>query len=123
MTHEFYQHIKSHAEKNPEHPAIIDGETTVTYGQLLEKIKQFAGGLDNLKLNPESKLGLLCANQKEYLVACLGAFLKGLTVVPFNFMLKPEDLVFITKDAEIDSIVVDSMFIKQETKQFTQHSY
>ena len=118
MAHEFYQHIKSHAEKNPEHPAIIDGETTVTYGQLLEKIKQFAGGLDNLKLNPESKLGLLCANQKEYLVACLGAFLKGLTVVPFNFMLKPEDLVFITKDAEIDSIVVDSMFIKPETKQF-----
>ena len=89
MSLEFYNFIKKHSENSPNHPAIIDGETTITYGQLLEQAECFAGGLTNLKLNAQSKLGLLCLNQKEYLVALMGAFLKGLTVVPYNFLLTP----------------------------------
>ncbi|HAK37266.1 MAG TPA: acyl-CoA synthetase, partial [Nitrospina sp.] len=87
MALEFYNLIKTHAENTPDHPAIIDGEVTLTYGQLLEQAQRFAGGLSDLKLNPQSKLGLLCLNQKEYLVALMGAFLKGLPVVPYNFLL------------------------------------
>ena len=111
---------RDHAEKIPHQPAIIDGESTITYEQLLEQVERFAGGLINLQLNSQSKLGLLCLNQKEYLVALMGAFLKGVTVIPYNFLLQPEDLIYITKDAGIDSIVVDSVFIKPETIPFLQ---
>ena len=120
MALEFYNLIKNHAEKNPDHPAIIDGEVTITYKQLHEQTESFAGGLTNLQLNPKSKLGLLCLNQKEYLVALMGAFLKGITVIPYNFLLKPEDLIYITQDAGIDSIVIDSVFIKPETIPFLE---
>ena len=120
MALEFYNLIRDHAEKNPHQPAIIDGESTITYEQLLEQVERFAGGLINLQLNSQSKLGLLCLNQKEYLVALMGAFLKGITVIPYNFLLQPEDLIYITKDAGIDSIVVDSVFIKPETIPFLQ---
>lgn len=104
MALEFYTLIKNHAEKKPQHPAIIDGEATITYEQLLEQTEGFASGLSDLQLNSKSKLGLLCLNQKEYLVALMGAFLKGITVIPYNFLLKPEDLIYITQDASIDSI-------------------
>ena len=77
MALEFYNHIKKHAEKSPDNPAIVDGEATVTYGQLFEQIERFAGALSGFELKPQSKLGLLCLNQKEYLVALMGAFLKG----------------------------------------------
>ena len=120
MALEFYNLIKTHAENTPDHPAIIDGEVTLTYGQLLEQAERFAGGLSDLKLNPQSKLGLLCLNQKEYLVALMGVFLKGLPVVPYNFLLTPEDMVYITRDAGIDTVVVDSAFIKPETILFIQ---
>jgi len=120
MALEFYNLIRDHAEKTPHQPAIIDGESTITYEQLLEQVERFAGGLINLQLNSQSKLGLLCLNQKEYLVALMGAFLKGITVIPYNFLLQPEDLIYITKDAGIDSIVVDSVFIKPETIPFLQ---
>jgi len=120
MALEFYNLIWDHAEKTPHQPAIIDGESTITYEQLLEQVERFAGGLINLQLNSQSKLGLLCLNQKEYLVALMGAFLKGITVIPYNFLLQPEDLIYITKDAGIDSIVVDSVFIKPETIPFLQ---
>ena len=120
MALEFYNLIRDHAEKTPDQPAIIDGESTITYEQLLKQVEGFSGGLSHLQLTPQSKLGLLCLNQKEYLVALMGAFLKGITVIPYNFLLQPEDLIYITKDAGIDSIVVDSAFIKPETIPFLQ---
>tara|TARA_B100000959_G_scaffold93270_2_gene99086 strand:- start:3 stop:1529 length:1527 start_codon:yes stop_codon:yes gene_type:complete len=120
MALEFYNLIKTHAERAPDHPAIIDGEVTLSYGQLLEQAERFAGGLNDLELNPQSKLGLLCLNQKEYLVALMGALLKGLPVIPYNFLLTPEDMVYITRDAGIDTVIADSVFIKPETIPFIQ---
>jgi non-ribosomal peptide synthetase component E (peptide arylation enzyme) len=63
MALDFYNLIKTHAERAPDHPAIIDDEVTLSYGQLLEQAERFAGGLNDLELNPQSKLGLLCLNQ------------------------------------------------------------
>jgi len=120
MAHEFYDHIKSHAEKTPDHPAIIDGDDTLTYKELLDEIEKFSGALTSLHLNPNSKLGIFCLNQKEYIIAFLGSLLKGLPIVPFNFLLGPEDLVFIAKNAGVDTLVVDAMFIKKETLPFFQ---
>lgn len=118
MACEFYQFIKTHAQKQPDHPAIIDGETTITYAELVEQVERFAGGLDSLSLTPDSKLGLLCLNQKEYLIAFLGSLLKGVPVVPYNFMLTPEDLVYITQNAGVDHLVINPAFIKPETVPF-----
>jgi long-chain acyl-CoA synthetase len=120
MAHEFYNHIKSHAEKTPDHLAIIDGDDTLTYKELLDKIEKFSSALTGLNLNPDSKLGIFCLNQKEYLIAFLGSLLKGLPVVPFNFLLGPDDLVFIAKNAGIDTLVVDALFVKKETLPFFQ---
>jgi long-chain acyl-CoA synthetase len=114
----FYQYLKSHAEKNPSHPAIIEGETSLTYGEFVAQIERFASALSKLELNANSKIGLLCLNQKEYLIAFFAALLKGVPVIPFNFMLKPEDLVYITQDAGIDTLIVDSAFVKPEVAPF-----
>ena len=118
MALEFYKILQSHAQSQPDHPALIDGADTVTYSQLLDRVERFAGALDSLNLGADSKLGLLCLNQKEYLIAFLGALLKGLPVVPYNFMLTPEDQVYITQDAGVDLILINPAFIKPETSRF-----
>ncbi|MBI4384090.1 MAG: AMP-binding protein [Nitrospinae bacterium] len=115
MTHRFYDFIRKHAEERPDTPAIIDGAAQISYSQALEKIEKFSGALGSLDLGQDSKLGILCPNGKEYLLAFLGALLKGLPIVPLNFLLTPEDLAFIARDAGIDVLVVDSMFVKPET--------
>nr|NIQ03855.1 acyl--CoA ligase [Nitrospinaceae bacterium]NIR57725.1 acyl--CoA ligase [Nitrospinaceae bacterium]NIS88185.1 acyl--CoA ligase [Nitrospinaceae bacterium]NIT85067.1 acyl--CoA ligase [Nitrospinaceae bacterium]NIU45445.1 acyl--CoA ligase [Nitrospinaceae bacterium] len=112
MAQEFFKYIQTHAQKTPHHPAVIDGETTLTYQDLLEQIEKFAGALESLDRAPHSKLGILCLNQKEYLIAYLGALHKGLPVVPFNFLLASEDLAYIAKDAGVDCMVVESSFLK-----------
>jgi long-chain acyl-CoA synthetase len=114
----FYQYLKAHAKKNPSHPAIIDGDTCLSYADLVSQIERFASAMSKLKLNSQSKIGLLCLNQKEYLIAFFAALLKGVPVIPFNFLLKPEDLAYITQDAGIDTLLVDSVFVKPETVPF-----
>jgi long-chain acyl-CoA synthetase len=114
----FYQYLKEHAEKNPSHPAIIEGDACLSYGDFVAQIERFASALSKLQLNPKSKIGLLCLNQTEYLIAFFAALLKGVPVIPFNFLLKPEDLVYITRDAGIDTLVVDSAFVKPEVAPF-----
>ena len=114
----FYQYLKEHAYKDPSHPAIIEGDTCLSYGDFVSQIECFASALSKFKLNANSKIGLLCLNQKEYLVAYFAALLKGVPVIPFNFMLKPEDLVYITQDAGIDTLIIDSAFVKPEITPF-----
>jgi long-chain acyl-CoA synthetase len=118
MALEFYQLIQTHAQSRPDHPAIIDGDQTVTYAQLLEDIERFAAGLDALDLKPDSKLGLFCLNQKESLVGLLGALLKGVPVIPYNVLLTPDDLAYITHDAGIDCLLINPLFVKAETVPF-----
>jgi long-chain acyl-CoA synthetase len=114
----FYKYLKSHAERQPGSSAIIENDCIVTYGELCEQVESFAAALSELPLKANSKIGLLCLNQKEYLVAYFGSLLKGLPVIPYNFLLKPEDLAFITQDAGIDTLVVDSAFVKPEVSPF-----
>ncbi len=114
----FYKYLKAHAEKDPSHSAIIEGDSTLSYGEFVSEIERFASALSKLELGANSKIGLLCLNQKEYLIAFFAALLKGVPVIPFNFMLKPEDLVYITQDAGIDTLVVDSAFVKPEVAPF-----
>ncbi|MFQ5717040.1 MAG: class I adenylate-forming enzyme family protein [Nitrospinales bacterium] len=115
MAREFYEVIKAHAGNAPDQPAVIDGESVLSYSRLLEQVEKFSGALGGLTLSPQSKLGILCSNQKEYVVAFLGALLKGLPAVPLNPLLTPEDLAFIVRDAEIENLVVDGIFVKPET--------
>lgn len=118
MALEFYEIIKQHAEHQPDHPAVIEAQGTVTYRQLLEQVEGFAGGLDALGLTPDSKLGVMGLNQRETLVATLAGFLKGIPVVPYNYLLTPGDLVYITGDAGVDLIVLNPAFLKDETRPF-----
>jgi len=114
----FYKYLKSHAEKQPDSSAIIEGDSTVTYSEFCKQVESFAAALSELPLNSNSKVGLLCLNQKEHLVSMFGCLLKGVPFIPFNFLLKPDDLIFIAQDAGIDTLVVDSAFVKPEVLPF-----
>lgn len=118
MALEFYKELEAHAKNQPDHPAIIEAQGTITYRQLLDRVEGFAAGLDSLNPGPDSKLALMGLNQSETLVAMLGAFLKGVPVVPYNYLLTADDLVYITQDAGVDLLMLNPAFLKDETRPF-----
>jgi long-chain acyl-CoA synthetase len=118
MALEFHNALKAHAKNFPDKAAIIDGETTISYGELLEKAEKFAGGLDSLNPGPKSKMAILSVNQNEFLIALLGCFIKGIPVVPINFLFGPDHLVHIVQEAEIDILMVDKFFVVPGSEKF-----
>ena len=118
MALEFYNLILDNANTNPDHHAIIDGDSTLTYKDLLTQIDNFSRALGTLDLNENSKIGILCLNQKEHLIALLASFCKGLPIIPLNALFNSETLAFIVKDASIDHLLINPLFIKEETAVF-----
>ena len=68
MALEFYNALKAHAENFSDKTAIIDGETILSYGELLQNTEKFAGALDTLNPGPKSKLAILSVNQNEFII-------------------------------------------------------
>ncbi len=118
MPTDFYNIILNHAKQSPQHPAIIDNNQSLTYAELLDQVEKFADGLISLNLSPKSKLGIFCLNQKEYLIALLAALYKGIPIIPYNVLLDNENLQHITQNAEVDCLLINSLFIKPETIPF-----
>ena len=45
----FFQYLQAHAEKNPSHPAIIDGDSCLSYGDFVSQIERFTSAMSKLK--------------------------------------------------------------------------
>ena len=63
MSKLFYDMIKKHTDKTPNKIAVIDGDSALSYSQLLEQVEKFSGAIGKLSLSSESKIGILCLNQ------------------------------------------------------------
>ncbi|QPJ65361.1 MAG: AMP-binding protein [Candidatus Nitrohelix vancouverensis] len=118
MSQFLYQHINAVATEDPDRIALIDGDRSITYQEFRQDILNFCQALKKLNLNAESKLGILCVNQSEFLVGHIAALTLGLPLVPLNAMMTPETLFYIAKDSGINILLVDGVFIRAETKPF-----
>ncbi len=82
MSQFLYRHICAVATEDPERVALIDGGRIITYEEFRKEILNFCHALQKLNLNADSKLGILCVNQSEFLVGHIAALTLGLPLVP-----------------------------------------
>jgi len=70
----------------PDKPALIDGPTgrTITYGELLDRIKRVAASLEKRGFGKGDVLGILSTNCPEYAIAFHAAAWLGGIVTPIN---------------------------------------
>jgi long-chain acyl-CoA synthetase len=57
-------------------------------------------------------VGLLIPTSAAFPVAALGAWMDGRTIVPLNYLLKPDDLQYVIDDCETDTIVASGELLK-----------
>lgn len=87
--------------------ALIDGEATLSYRQMDAAANRFAHHLLGLGLKAPARVGMLCANSIDMLVANFGIFKAGLTWVPINHTLAADPIGYIFDHAEIKTVVLD----------------
>ncbi|MGJ7611877.1 MULTISPECIES: class I adenylate-forming enzyme family protein [unclassified Variovorax] len=88
--------------------ALIEGEHRMTYGELDAASNRFAYHLLGLGLQGGDRVGMLCNNSIEMVVALLGIQKAGLVWVPINTALAVDAVGYILAHAEVRHLVIDT---------------
>jgi acyl-CoA synthetase (AMP-forming)/AMP-acid ligase II len=68
--------------------AVVDGETRLTYGELVEAARTFGAALVESGVRPGDRVAIWCFNSARWIVAVLGIWEAGATLVPINTRFK-----------------------------------
>jgi malonyl-CoA/methylmalonyl-CoA synthetase len=101
MPHSIIEAVFQHAQQQPEHPAILFEDQTISYEQLSAEIERFASALMASDIQPGDRVALLLENCPAFVVAYLGIHLAGEVVVLVNPQYRQVELNHIMNDAGV----------------------
>ncbi|MBI0301303.1 AMP-binding protein, partial [Streptomyces sp. PRKS01-29] len=90
---------------DPDHPALAYFDGRLTYREADELSDGIAGHLAERGFRPGDRLAIMLQNTPHFVLALLGAWKAGGTVVPVNPMYKGAELAHILGDAEVSALV------------------
>ena len=93
--------VFQHAQQQPERPALLFEDQTISYGQLSSEVERFAHALTAWGLQPGDRVALFLENSPAFVVAYLGTQLAGGIVVLVNTQYRQVELTHILTDAGV----------------------
>ena len=93
------------AKKHPQEIALIFRDQPQTFGELAAMVTRLSAGLEALGIQPGEKISLLLPNCPPFVWAYYAASCVGAVVVPVNPLLKPAELEYIWRDADIKLVI------------------
>jgi long-chain acyl-CoA synthetase len=97
--------LSTTAARRPSKPALVFGETVLTYAELDERARRVAGALRQRGIAPGDRVSIYSQNRWEWIVAYHGILRAGGVVNPINVMLTPEEVAFVLNDCSASAIV------------------
>ena len=89
----------------PNREAMISRGRRFTFSQLNERSNQMANALLGLGVNPGDRVGILMANNNEFVETYFAAAKIGAVLVPLNIRLAPPELDFILEDCSVSTFI------------------
>ncbi len=86
--------LERHARRTPDKPFIVDGPTSVSYGECLDRAKRLAAGLLSLGLDKGDIVATQLPNGSDYLVSYLAVVLAGGVFQSIHLPYRKKDLEF-----------------------------
>lgn len=102
--------ILRHAITSPGRIAVVDDLGKWSYGRLAAGAMFLAQAIDRLTDRPT--VGVLLPAGGVTPMAILAAWLSGRAAVPYNFLLRREELHHVVRDSGADVVVTSGMFLK-----------
>ncbi len=97
-------------EETREHlgkPAVIEGDQTITYGELLSRSEALAQTLHGSGLNRLHRVGLLCDDSIDYIIASLAILSLSAVVVPVSPEQTAEEIETVIEKIDVDFIITE----------------
>ncbi|MBS4044722.1 MAG: acyl--CoA ligase [Alphaproteobacteria bacterium] len=98
--------VRAHAEERPDHPAVIDAEGTLSYGQLASRADRVAAALQ--RDTARHSVSIVSSSRNDYVAVYLGALRAGLAVAPLAPSSLPEQIVAMARDADAQHLFLDA---------------
>jgi benzoate-CoA ligase len=107
----FAQHLITANAARAAKTALIDDVGTLTYGELAEQIRRFAGSLQAMGLQREERVLLLMQDSSDWVVAFLGCLYAGVVPVAVNTLLTTEDYAFMLSNSRAQAALVSGALL------------
>src|ERR1700735_4835026 len=104
------------ARRPPGKPAVILGETKVSYAQLDAQSDRVAASLSAAGLTPGDRVGLQLPNIPQFVIAYFGILKAGGVVVPMNVLLKAPEIAFQLEDSGARTLITYGGFADEAAK-------
>ena len=100
--------LKAAVDEFPDHIAInyTFKNMTLTYKELYEKIVKFANALKDLGIKKGDRVGIVLANNPEFVISFYGLNLIGAVGCSIIKMLKPAEIADIASNAELKGLII-----------------
>lgn len=91
--------------------AVIDGDKTFTYHELAQRVSRLKHSLLCMGVQQKDRVGILMLNSFRYLELMYAIPAVGAIMVPLNVRLTADELSFILKDAEVQTLFLHREFL------------
>jgi nonribosomal peptide synthetase DhbF len=99
-------------ERSPGSPAVVDGDTTITYGALAAAATDLAGRLADAGVVPGTLVGVSVPRGWHMIAAMLGVWLHGCGYVPIDPNYPAARRDYISADATVSHLVTEGLRIE-----------
>lgn len=106
-------YVDAWADRQPEHPAVVVGDETLTYADLADRHSRWAGWLRAKGVAPGDRVGVHLGNAHEFVVAMLGTLRAGCVHVPVNPMFQRAELVHELSDSGARVVVTHAALVER----------
>lgn len=116
----FAQYLFTLNAGRAEKAAYLDGERTLSYGELARRSAQFAGLLKKLGLHREERILLLMYDTVDWPVCFLGALLAGVVPIAANTLLTADDYAYMMENSRCQAAFVSAPLLPTMQKAMSQ---
>ena len=107
----FAQHLIAANASRGDKVALIDDNGRLTYGQLADQVRRFAGSLRAMGLKREERVLLLMQDSTDWVVAFLGSLYAGVVPVAVNTLLTADDYAFMLANSRAQAALVSGALL------------
>lgn len=103
--------LRTTAKEYPDKQAIFCEGQSISYMELDSQVDNLARGLIDLGLKHQERVGVILGNSPDFIKAYFGITRAGGTIIPFNPLLKSEEIIYILNDANIVILIISKPFV------------
>jgi long-chain acyl-CoA synthetase len=105
--------LRESASKYPKKPALVVGDTQLTYETVHGYVRKFAGALQKLGIQRGQHVALMLPNVPQFTVAYYACHYIGAPVVPLNVLLTADEVAYHLADSDAVALVAWEGFLDQ----------